>query len=325
MPPLSKVAPTSTTWKRNWAYKEGVALEPPFFLTTMSWNQIHIQVETEQVEQLSELLNELGAAAVTVQDAADQPIYEPPPGATPMWEQSIVTGLFSDELDSEQLITALKSGFSQQVEYRLEPLPEQDWERSWMDDFQPMRFGQHLWIVPTWHEAPDVEAVNIKLDPGLAFGTGTHATTALCLEWLDAHPPQGKQVIDYGCGSGILGIAALLLGAEQVIGIDNDPQALQASRDNAEQNGVADRLQVLMAGNEASQVKSELLIANILAQPLIELAPQLAEQVIPGGAIVLSGILAEQADDVLKAYQAWFEMQPPVQREDWIRLEGRRK
>lgn len=193
-----------------------------------------------------------------------------------------------------------------------------------MDDFKPMPFGQRLWIVPSWHDAPDPEAANLMLDPGLAFGTGTHPTTALCLEWLDGQDVNGCQVIDYGCGSGILGLAALLLGAEHVIGVDTDPQALEASRDNARRNQVADdRLDLYLPADEPD-TRADIMLANILAQPLISLAPHLASLVKPGGRLVLSGILSNQARDVMAAYEPWFVMDEPEQREEWIRLTGRR-
>jgi ribosomal protein L11 methyltransferase len=193
-----------------------------------------------------------------------------------------------------------------------------------MDDFKPLRFGDRLWIVPSWHDAPDPHAANLLLDPGLAFGTGTHPTTALCLEWLDGQDVTSRQVIDYGCGSGILGLAALLLGADHVIGVDTDPQALEASRENARRNKVEeDRLDLFLPGDEPDTM-ADIMLANILAQPLIGLAPKLAAKVKPGGDIVLSGILSNQAREVMEAYEPWFIMDEPEQREEWIRLTGRR-
>jgi ribosomal protein L11 methyltransferase len=201
---------------------------------------------------------------------------------------------------------------------------DKDWEREWMDDFRPLQFGSRLWIVPSWHQPPDPDAANLSLDPGLAFGTGTHPTTALCLEWLDGQDVGGQQVIDYGCGSGILGLAALLLGADHVTGVDTDQQALEASRENARRNEVDEsRLDLYLPGDEPGTV-ADVMLANILAQPLIGLAPHLAGKVKAGGHLVLSGILSSQAREVMAAYEPWFIMDEPEQREEWIRLTGRR-
>lgn len=269
------------------------------------------------------MFDECGALSVTLQDAADQPLFEPPPGATPLWSQVRVTALFEAGADVSRIEAALTNRFGADCVERLqiESLDDRDWVRAWMDGYAPMRFGEKLWIVPTGFEAPDPEGVNLLLDPGLAFGTGTHPTTALCLEWLDAHPPVDQVVIDYGCGSGILGIAALKLGAREVWAVDNDPQALTATQDNAERNGVAGRVKTCLPQHFPG-VQADLLLANILANPLIELAPRFAGFVRPGAGLVLSGILAEQAESVRVAYTAAFTMHPPVQREDWVRLVG---
>jgi ribosomal protein L11 methyltransferase len=286
----------------------------------MPWLQLTFYSTKEKAEALAELLSEAGAAAVTMQDAADQPLYEPPPGATPLWQLTNVVGLFTEETDGDAVVQQIKAQWRGEFpDYRSEVLEDQDWERAWMDDFKPMRFGERLWIVPSWHEPPSGDAVNIMLDPGLAFGTGTHPTTRLCLEWLDAHEVEGKTVIDYGCGSGILALAAALLGASSVIGVDNDPQALVATLDNAARNKVS--VQAYLP-KEAPQEPADILVANILAGPLIELAPRLAALVRDGGAIALSGILPEQAGEVSSAYSEWFTMQPPVEHDGWIRLEG---
>lgn len=289
----------------------------------MPWLQLTFYSTKEKAETLADLLSEAGAAAVTMQDAADQPLYEPPPGATPLWQLTNVVGLFAEDADGVTIVQQLQAQWQGEFpDYRSEMLEDQDWERAWMDDFKPMRFGERLWIVPSWHEPPAGDTVNILLDPGLAFGTGTHPTTRLCLEWLDGHEIQGKTVIDYGCGSGILALAAALLGAESVIGVDNDPQALVATLDNAARNGVSIRAYL---PKEAPQVPVDVLVANILAGPLIELAPRLASLVREGGAIALSGILPEQAEAVSMAYSEWFAMQPPVEQDGWIRLEGIRQ
>ena len=295
----------------------------------MPWIQLQIPADPDNADQLEDLLMEMGSDAVSMEDAADQPLYEPDPGTTPLWSQTTVTGLFDSGRDIEQLCADIRDAWHQQTQQALPEIDvtlveDKDCERAWMDDFQPLKFGERLWIVPSWHDAPDPDAANLMLDPGLAFGTGTHPTTALCLEWLDGQDPHGKQVIDYGCGSGILGLAALLLGADHVIGVDTDPQALEASRENARRNGVEDsKLDLFLPDNEP-ETKADIMLANILAQPLIGLAPHLASRTRPGGDLVLSGILSNQAREVMAAYEPWFVMDEPEQREEWIRLTGRR-
>ncbi|WP_339799599.1 50S ribosomal protein L11 methyltransferase [uncultured Marinobacter sp.] len=295
----------------------------------MPWIQLQIPADPATADQLEDLLMEMGADAVSMEDAADQPLYEPDPGTTPLWSDTRVTGLFDADRDIDQICAELRDAWHRQTQQALPEIDvslveDKDWERAWMDDFQPIRFGERLWIVPSWHDAPDPQAANLLLDPGLAFGTGTHPTTALCLEWLDGTDVTGQQIIDYGCGSGILGLAALLLGADHVIGVDTDPQALEASRDNAQRNGVAeDRLDLYLPGQDP-ETRADTLLANILAQPLINLAVKLAGRVKPGGNLVLSGILSSQAREVMTAYEPWFIMDEPAQREEWIRLTGRR-
>ncbi len=289
----------------------------------MPWMQLKIDTSNHLAEPISEALEELEALAVTLEDRADQPIFEPQPGTTPLWKEVCVVGLFDADTALDPLINQLEKRFGA-LQWSREQLEDRDWVRECMDSFEPIRFGQHLWIVPSWHSAPDEKGVNLHLDPGLAFGTGTHPTTALCLEWLDAHPPKNRTVIDYGCGSGILGIAALKLGASHCIGIDTDPQALEASHRNAEKNSVSDQLKLYLPDQIETQA-ADLLLANILANPLIELADKLAGLTKQGGIIVLSGILAEQAQAVSDVYAPFFEMAKPVQQEDWIRLEGIRK
>lgn len=295
----------------------------------MPWIQLQIPADPDNADQLEDLLMEMGAEAVSMEDAADQPLYEPDPGTTPLWSQTTVTGLFQSDRDIEQLCASVRDAWHQATQQDLPEInvtlvEDKDWERAWMDDFQPLKFGERLWIVPSWHEAPGSGAANLMLDPGLAFGTGTHPTTALCLEWLDGQEVQGRQVIDYGCGSGILGLAALLLGADHVTGVDTDPQALEASRENARRNGVEENRLDLYLPEQAPAGKADMVLANILAQPLIGLAPHLATLTRPGGDLVLSGILSNQAREVMAAYEPWFVMDEPEQREEWIRLTGRR-
>ncbi len=296
----------------------------------MSWIQINILTSPEQTEPLEDLLLSIGSVAVTLQDDADQPVYEPDLGTTPLWTHTKLSALFPAEVDTEALQIQLQSqakdfGISQLPEYKLEIVEDKDWERAWMDNFHPMSFGQRLWICPSWRDPVDMNAVNLMLDPGLAFGTGTHPTTSLCLKWLDGTDVQDKLVIDYGCGSGVLGIAAVLLGASKMIGVDNDPQALIASKDNAQRNHIDDQLIELYLPDQAPSLQADIVIANILAQPLIGLAPRLAELTRPKGQIILSGILEEQAQDVLDRYSEWFSMQPIVSDQGWVRLTGQRK
>jgi ribosomal protein L11 methyltransferase len=292
----------------------------------MNWLQVFIDIPRTQTEEFEDALLALGASSVTYRDAADQPLFEPGPGEMALWDAVQLVGLFTEEFTEEDLRAQLAGLFGTALPpVCFEPLEDQVWERAWIEHFQPMCFGTRLWIYPSWAEAPD-EGVIIRLDPGLAFGTGTHPTTALCLEWLDAQDIQGKTVIDYGCGSGILAIAALLLGAQSAIGYDNDPQALTATQDNAEHNHCADRLQMQLVATAGANIseQADVVLANILAGPLRELAPVIAPLVKAGGSLVLSGILKEQAEEVMQAYrERGFTFDEPSIREDWARLTAR--
>lgn len=293
----------------------------------MSWFQTRVTSNRDSAESLSNLLSELGAASVTFEDAEDQPLLEPAPGETPLWNRIDVVGLFDAEINRDLVSIALSQQITEEQlsTLTISDLEEQNWVRAWMDDFHPMRFGENLWIVPSWSDPVDSDAVNILLDPGLAFGTGTHPTTALCMEWLDTNPPNGATVIDYGCGSGILAIAAAKLGASSVHCVDNDPQALTATLDNSEKNGVTAMISTYLPDQFPQEQQADLLIANILAGPLIELAPKLAAHVATGGNIILSGILHNQADEVISAYVPWFDMNPPAFQQEWVRIEGQKK
>lgn len=233
----------------------------------MAWVQIRINSTNQQAESLSDYLEEIGSVSVTFMDSQDTPIFEPLPGETRLWGNTDVIALFDAETEMQQIVHQLKSAgyLSEDTAYKIEQIEDKDWEREWMDNFHPMQFGKRLWICPSWREVPDENAVNVMLDPGLAFGTGTHPTTALCLEWLDSLDLNGKTVIDFGCGSGILAIAALKLGAKSAIGIDIDPQAILASRNNAEQNGVSDHLQLFLAKDAPQDLQADVVVANILA------------------------------------------------------------
>lgn len=292
----------------------------------MPWLQLRLAITPEQAEPMEDLLLWLGAMSVTYMDAEDQPIFEPELGTTPLWSHTHLLALFEADTDQQALFDNLKLMWDAELPaYQVENIADQNWERNWMEHFHPMRFGERLWIVPSWHKAPDPEAVNVLLDPGVAFGTGTHPTTALCLEWLDQQSLDGKQVIDFGCGSGILSIAALLLGAEQVRGTDIDIQALQSSRENARRNQINEQQFPLYLPEVMPDTPADVVMANILAGPLVDLAPQLTRLVKPGGRIALSGILADQTEEVVAAYRDAFDLDPVADKEDWIRITGVRR
>jgi ribosomal protein L11 methyltransferase len=292
----------------------------------MPWIQLRLSANEDTSEKYSDWLSACGAQAVTFIDAQDTPIYEPLPGDEVIyWHNTVVMGLFDASHDMDKTITYLKSIHPDKnnMAYKLEQLEDKDWEREWMDNFHPMKFGERLWICPSWREVPDPTAVNVMLDPGLAFGTGTHPTTALCLIWLDGLDLVGKTVVDFGCGSGILSLAALKLGAKKVIGIDIDPQALQASKANAERNGIADRLELFLPKDQPS-FKADVVVANILAGPLRELAPTIIEFVAPNGHLALSGVLEEQANELQNIYSHWCDMDAIAVQDEWVRLSGKK-
>jgi len=290
------------------------------------WLQLTLEAGDLNAETLSDWFEQHGAVSVTLVDAADQPLFEPDPGTTPLWSAIRLTAMFDVGADPGSLSEQLAQTFGDMAAKRLthSRLEDQDWERVWLDQFKPMQFGEHLWVCPAGKTPPHGEnPVIVDLDPGLAFGTGTHATTALCLEWLDANPPRGQTVLDYGSGSGILAVAALKLGAAELWAVDIDEQALWSTRDNAARNAVEAGLHTLQPAALPTRT-FDLLLANILANPLIELAADLSAKVRPGGDIVLSGILAEQADAVRSAYAPWFCLSDTVEKDGWVRLHGER-
>lgn len=292
----------------------------------MRWLQLKIDTTKAQAPVLEELLETLGAAAVLMEDSADQPLLEPPPGATPLWDATRVIGIFTVDSEMDAIIEFLEAQLGESLPaHRVEVLEDKDWVRAWMDHYHPMRFGERLWVVPSWTPPPQPDAVNLLLDPGLAFGTGTHPTTALCLEWLDSLDLKGKTVIDYGCGSGILAVAALLLGAKEAWCVDNDPQALTATRNNAEHNGVGERVHVFMPDDMPAK-QADVIVANILAGPLAMLAPVMASHSHAGSHIALSGIIRPQVDELRDVYGQWFDMDGlAIKEEDWCRLSGIRR
>jgi len=286
----------------------------------MSWKTLAVTASTEEVDALESHLWETGAVSVTLIDGEDQPLFEPGPGETPLWARLTVTAMYEDEVDTESLAETLR-GLGYQVLFTDE-LGDRVWEREWMSQFKPMKFGQHLWVCPTGFAVDEADSVVMNLDPGLAFGTGTHATTSLCLAWLDQHLPAGSAVLDYGCGSGILGIAAKLLGARQVVAVDNDPQALVATKDNSGRNSIQGELATCLPddfkpGSEHPN-QYDVVLANILVQPLINLSHSLSGYVAPGGDLVLSGIMSSQSDWVKKAYR--LELVSEEELDGWICL-----
>ena len=298
----------------------------------MKWLQIHITVEKSQVDFTETLLESLGAVSVTLDDAENQDLLEPLPGETPLWNKVIVTGIYAQE-DNEHIdVAALETFIKAQMPdapLRSEFLEDQEWERTWMDAYEPIQIGEKYWIVPEWMEAPEPDAVNIKLDPGLAFGTGNHASTFLCLQWLGQTDVKDKIVIDYGCGSGILGVAALLLGAKKVYATDIDPQAVLATQQNADLNGVLDRLYVGLPEEfnaELGDQKADVFVANILAGPLMALASEFATLIQPEGEFALAGVIEEQVEEVSRVYSAFFDVQLVEKRdENWCRISGKLK
>lgn len=296
----------------------------------MPWLQIRFETQPELVEAVEDLLLESGCASVTLKDAEDNPIFEPDRGTTPLWQNTVVVGLYDAEQSEQDIVDHVKKGLTlpegaEFPRYKSEILEDKDWVRAWMDHFHPMQFGERLWVCPTGKDIPDPSAVNLMLDPGLAFGTGTHPTTALCLEWLDGLDLTGKTIVDYGCGSGILGIAGLLLGAEKMIGVDNDPQALIATRDNAARNGIAeDKVEVYLP-EDFPGAEADVVVANILAGPLVLLRERIVNCVKPGGLLALSGLLERHMDEIMLSYQPDIQFQPAAQKEGWIRLQGQKR
>lgn len=306
---------------------------PASILTAMPFLELSLAIAHHEQERIELALEETGALAVTLLDAEvdtpnEQAILEPGVGETPLWQRIVLSALFAADADRVGLLALLAELLPDLAPeaITMREVADQDWTRAWMDDFKPMRFGRRLWIYP-WNIEPPADAgdaVVVRLDPGLAFGTGTHPTTALCLEWLDGLDLAGKHVIDYGCGSGVLAIAALKLGAARVSGVDNDPQALLASHDNAQRNGVAQGLQ-LFTPEAFTATPADAFVANILAGPLAQLAERFAACTSPGAPIALSGILAGQEDELLAIYAPWFDGLVVSHSGDWLRISGRRR
>lgn len=295
----------------------------------MPWRQLKLRLCAEELEAAEALLWQRGALSVSSSDAAgkddtSEPLFELEPGDAPLWDRLLLTALFSQEAELGDLCRELRSDFPDSAA-EIETLAEQQWERVWLEGFRPMQFGERLWVCPSGHEPPDPAAVNVMLDPGLAFGTGTHPTTAMCLRRLASVPPEGLGVIDYGCGSGILAIAAALLGAWPVFAVDHDAHALTACRENCRRNNLTETRVMTVSPEQLPALQADLLLANILAGPLLELRERFQALVRPGGAIVLSGILGEQADRLRRAYGERFDLEPVTTEGEWALLAGRLK
>lgn len=291
----------------------------------MPFHQLVIELGCADPGPAERACHALGAIALSLSDAGDEPLLEPAPGETPLWRETRLGALFVESAEPALIAATLTAvlGLPDDA-IRCERVADRVWEREWLRDFRPMRFGRRLWVCPGGQQAPDPAAIVLELDPGLAFGTGTHATTALCLEWLDAHLAAGSTVLDYGCGSGILALAALRLGAGGATAFDIDPQALVATRDNAARNALAERLTIAQHADTIAG-PFDLVLANILAGPLRMLAPELAGHCRPGGAVLLAGLLDAQAAEVAEAYGPWFDIETAARRDGWTALAGRRR
>jgi len=289
----------------------------------MAWHQISVITQENLAPQLADFFSDLGAVSVTYMDAEDEPVYEPAIDETKIWSNTQVIALYELDADPERIKTQVYQQFNHEDlhDWLYEAIADQEWERAWMEYYKPMKFADRLWVCPTDQEQVESGTVCLTLDPGLAFGTGTHPTTALCLEWLASHELSAKTVIDYGCGSGILAVASVLLGAKVAHAVDIDPQAITATQSNALKNKVVDKIKTYLP-EQFTPFQADIVLANILAKPLIDMAEQICALVISGGSLVLSGILHEQAESVINAYQHHIIFSPLVQQEDWIRLEG---
>lgn len=295
-------------------------------MTDAGWQELRFSTTPDQLENLESWLFEQGALAVTLEDNADEPLLEPGPGETPLWQNIKLVALFEVGINLSPILASVPQQWVTAAADAANFVPDQDWERAWMENFEPLKMGKRLWICPSWCEPPDPHAVNINLDPGLAFGTGTHPTTAMCLGELDATIEPGVNLIDYGCGSGILAIAGLKLGATKAFAVDNDPQAVTATWDNAQRNAITqDQLDVFLVSQADTQGRlqpADLVIANILAGPLEALAPTLIDLMNPGGRLILAGLLSEQAAALIEAYKPWVALSAVQELEGWTLLAG---
>lgn len=292
----------------------------------MPWLQLRINSERDDAPIIESAMQAQGALSVTLEDNADEPIFEPALGETPLWTETRVTALFEADIDTHDVLAKISAACSEQnFDGRWHILEDKDWQREWMQYFQPLQCGERFWICPSWTPVPDPNAINLMLDPGLAFGTGTHPTTFLCLKWIACTQMKDKKAIDYGCGSGILGIAALLHGAKSVLGVDIDPQALLATQENVKRNHLAAADFPVVFPDRCPSESYDFVFANILAGPLVDLAPRLIQLTAPGGKICLSGILNTQKDAILAAYDHAIDIESAHERDGWICITGTRK
>lgn len=291
----------------------------------MSWQKLTLDAPLPLIEKLSDLADEAGAVAVILEANTSEELFEPPPGTTPFWQRTTIHALFAIDTDLSDFISILAAAVHPEIlSYQTTIVTDQDWQKSFMDTVAPICFADKLWVYPSWHALPDDHKPCVLLDPGLAFGTGSHATTKLCLEWLATHIKGGESVVDYGCGSGILSLAALKLGAKKVWAIDNDPQAIEATIENARRNQIAKNAIEVILPEGLPAIKADVLVANILANPLVALAPHFANLLVSGGKIAISGILAEQVDMLVEAYAPWFDFFEPTG-ETWVCLAGEKR
>ena len=290
------------------------------------WQQLIIKASRELAPAIADAMSKSGAVSVSLSDSEDEPVFDRLDGEAPLWSKTTVTGLWDEDADIDVIVAALDTAIAPEKlpSVTRTTLANQDWERVWLDRFQPIKINDRLWISPVDATPPPPVLPTVYVDPGLAFGTGTHATTHLCLNWLTEFPLTGADVIDYGCGSGILAIAALKLGAADAWGVDTDPRALEVSRDNARQNGVSDRFKAFLPDAVPANLTAPVVLANILAEPLMDLAPRLTAMVAPGGRIALSGMLASQVDIVQPHYEAHFDLHS-VLRDGWALLSGQKR
>ena len=295
-------------------------------MSSTDWQEWALETHSPLVESLEEWLFDHGALAVSLEDNANEPLLEPGPGETPLWQNVVLKALFAGDADLSSIKAVLpRTLLAENSKSEVSRLEDREWTRVWMDDFAPIQMGPRLWVCPSWAVPPDEALVNVMLDPGLAFGTGTHATTAMCLGALDAAVSGGESVVDYGCGSGILAIAALMLGASKALGVDNDPQALAASRDNAARNQIStDQFDVVMPEDDmllAWSNAASVVVANILAGPLLSLAHDLIDLTAPGGRLLLTGVLEEQAAKLIEHYEH-VSLDVIDRRDGWVLLSG---
>ena len=293
----------------------------------MKWKEVSLSCNKKNLDLIESFATNLGACSISYLDAKDQPILEPKAGENPLWDDIVLVALFTEEYDIEDIKSKVQTQFSRLIKnIDSKEYEDQDWTRTWMDDFKPMTFGKRLIVSPSWDECgQQKDKVHMVLDPGLAFGTGTHPTTSLCLQWLDENVSENDDVIDYGCGSGILAIAAKLLGGNNVMAIDNDPQAILAATDNAKKNNIDTGFQPMLSQDFGIQVKADIVIANILAGILIQLYDTISNHVNPSGKLALSGILKEQTNEVIEVYSKSFDILSIEYDDDWAIISGIKK